>query len=65
MLAHKMQDYSDSELEEFGVYLLARFFLSRGDPAYMQRPVKDLVKEGLDRWKDKKSVEDKEPKRRS
>jgi len=52
-----MQEYSEAELERFGIYLLARFFLSRGDEEYMKRPIGDLVKEALADCKEKESRE--------
>jgi hypothetical protein len=50
------QQYSEAEMEDFGTYLLSRFFMSRGNEEYMNRPIAELVKEAITYWKAGKRV---------
>jgi len=55
-----VNEYSGAELEEFGIYLLSRFFLSRGDEEYMRRPIGELVREAIAYWKITRSLSEKD-----
>jgi len=56
----EMKEYSEPELEDFGVYLLSRFFLSRGNEEYMKRTIGELVREAIEYWKVARSMDEKE-----
>jgi hypothetical protein len=45
-----MREYSESELEKFGIFLLAYYFEKENEKEYENKPLREMVQEATKAW---------------